>query len=204
MEPSRWTEFVIFAGLRRAAGRTPSSGVVRLSAPRHRAERRAGTGTPTSGRHSPPQAGGSKDPEFRGGSPLGRDPGVQRHPGDCVVHASGRRRGTRLAALRAAVPTGGRRSRASASSFPAGVRAETGVIRDLGDTPFRCALRSGADRRSAVPCQRVILSRWGTCRDGRHPGTGRYAVSRPCGPLPTLLHFRRPLTLPLRVTKFDG
>ena len=28
-----------------------------------------------------------KDPEFRGGSPLGRDPGVQRHPDGYVVHA---------------------------------------------------------------------------------------------------------------------
>ena len=55
--------------------------------PSHQAERRAGKGTPTSGRHSPPQAGGGKDPEFGGGSPLGRDPGVQRHPGGWVVHA---------------------------------------------------------------------------------------------------------------------
>ena len=55
--------------------------------PSHYAERRAGKGTPTSGRHSPPQAGGGKDPEFGGGSPLGRDPGVQRHPGGWVVHA---------------------------------------------------------------------------------------------------------------------
>ena len=35
-----------------------------------------------------------------------------------------------FAALRAAVPTGGRRSLAGASSFPGGVRAKTSVIRD--------------------------------------------------------------------------
>ena len=61
--------------------------------PSHQAERRAGKGTPTSGqspgggRHSPPQAGGREGPRVRGGSPLGRDPRVQRHPDGCVVHA---------------------------------------------------------------------------------------------------------------------
>ena len=50
-----------------------------------------------------------KNPEFGGGSPLGRDPGVQHHSDGCVVHA------------------------------------------------FRCASRSGADRRSAFPCLRVTL-----------------------------------------------
>ena len=55
--------------------------------PSHQAERHAGKGTPTSGRHSPPQAGGREGPRVRGGSPLGRDLGVQRHPGGCVVHA---------------------------------------------------------------------------------------------------------------------
>ena len=81
-----------------------------------------------------------------------------------------------LAPLRGAVPTRGRRSRACASLVlnrdcavrpPAAGGADRrsasrarvilsrqeGVIRDLGDTRFRCASRSGADRRSAVPCQ---------------------------------------------------
>ena len=31
--------------------------------------------------------------------------------------------------------------------------------------------------RSAFPCVRAILSRRGACRDGRHPGSGRTAVS---------------------------
>ena len=42
-----------------------------------------------------------------------------------------------LAPLRGAVPTGGRRSLAGVPSLPGGVRAETGVIRELGDTRFR-------------------------------------------------------------------
>ena len=57
-----------------------------------------------------------------------------------------------LAPLRGAVPTGGRRSRAGASSFPGGVRAETGVIRELGDTPFaalRAAVPTGGRRSLA-------------------------------------------------------
>ena len=39
---------------------------VPVSAPRHHAERRAGKGTPTSGRHSPPQAGGREGPRVGG------------------------------------------------------------------------------------------------------------------------------------------
>ena len=74
------------------------------------------------------------------------------------------------ARLRRAVPTGGRRSRASGSCFPTGVRAETGVIPELGDTRFRCALRSGADRRSAFPCRRVIYP-LGSCRN-QGPSSG--------------------------------
>ena len=99
-----------------------------------------------------------------------------------------------FAALCAAVPTGGRRSLASGSSFPGGVRAETGVIREVGDTRFRCASRRGADRRSALPCQWAILSRWGTCRDGRHPGSGLYAVSLRFAP-----RCRPEVGVPLRV-----
>ena len=59
---------------------------VPVSAARHHAERRAGKGTPTSGRHSPPQAGGEKNPELRGAA-LSRDPRVQRHPDGWVVLA---------------------------------------------------------------------------------------------------------------------
>ena len=55
-----------------------------------------------------------KDPEFGGGSPLGRDPGIQRHLDCRVVHA------------------------------------------------VRCAARSGADQRSAFPCQRRHLDCWGS------------------------------------------
>ena len=65
-----------------------------LGTPRHYAERRAGKGTPTSGQFSrwgPAQPAGrraaGKDPELAGGSPLGRELGVQRHPDGCVVRA---------------------------------------------------------------------------------------------------------------------
>ena len=138
------------------------------------------------------------------------------------------------AALRAAVPTGGRRSLACASPLPAGVRAETGVIRELGDTWFARLPAGGAGphredcpevgvplparrpcprgyvpkrasygnwairgspafrravpgptgrtaQRSAFPCLRAALARRGTCRDGRHTGTGRYVVRPPFG-----------------------
>ena len=50
-------------------------------------ERRPLGSSPGGARHSPPKAGGGKDPDFRGGSPLGRNPGIQRHPDGCVVHA---------------------------------------------------------------------------------------------------------------------
>ena len=53
-----------------------------------------------------------KDPEFGGGSPLGRDPGVQRHPDGCVVHAF---RCAVAQRCRSEAPTGrtGRRSEAT-------------------------------------------------------------------------------------------
>ena len=76
-----------------------------VSAPRHYAERRAGKGTPTSGRHSPPQAGGGKDPEL--GVLPGRDPVFS-------------------------------------------------VVRTVGVHAFRCASRSGADRRSAFQAVGVV------------------------------------------------
>ena len=59
---------------------------VPLSALRHHAERRAGKGRrPLVGTARRRRAAG-KDPEF-GGAPLGREPGVQRDPDGCVVHA---------------------------------------------------------------------------------------------------------------------
>ena len=150
---------------RRAAARTPSSGVVRLSAgTRRSASSGRLRGTRLSLRFAQRCRPEVSAPSF----PAGVSAETPVIPvGDTPF---------------AALPVPARHP------FPAGVRAETGVIRDLGDTRFRCALRSGADRRSAqfsrwgLPCRRVIPSRWGTCRDGRHTGPGRYAVSRPCGP----------------------
>ena len=148
--------------------------------PSHQAERRAGKGTPTSGRHSPPKAGGGKDPQVRapkppsraarwpnGGRPaLGRDLGVQRHPDGCVVHAfrcaarSGADRRSAFPALRVVkersdpplLRCAQRADRRSA--FPA-----RRVVKERSDTPFRCAARSGADRRSAFPARRVVKER---------------------------------------------
>ena len=54
----------------------------------------------------------------------------------------------RFAALRAAVPTGGRRSKPSPRFF------------SVGDTRSRCALRSGAGLKSGGPSRRRCLSRW--------------------------------------------
>ena len=100
--------------------------------PSHRAERRAGKGTPTSGQFSrsgpaqPAEGGRREGPRVRDGSPLGRDPGVQRHPDGCVVHT------------------------------------------------FRCASRSGADRRSAFPCGRRHPLCWG-------PGATTFSQQLPRG-----------------------
>ena len=77
--------------------------------PSHQAERRAGKGTPTSGQFSrwgpaQPAAGGRQ-------RRTPRSEVVPSRPGPRRSASSGRLRGTRrLAALRAAVPTGGRRS----------------------------------------------------------------------------------------------
>ena len=148
--------------------------------PCHHAERRAGKGTPTSGRHSPPKAGGEKDPQVRGG------PFSAGTSAFSVIRTAAWY--TPFAALRAAVPTGGRRSRAdgtipdrlgSAPPRPSGplCRPEVGVpvrtapsrtgwgLRRRGP-PGRCA-----DRRSAFPCGRHHLDRLGS------------APPRPSGPL---------------------
>ena len=83
-----------------------------------------------------------------------------------------------FAALRAAVPTW-------RSAFP----CVCAILSPLGYVPRRASSRKWANRgfaalcaavptwRSAFPCQRAILSRGGACRDGRHPGSGRTAVS---------------------------
>ena len=66
--------------------------VIGASQRRH-AERRAGKGTPTSGQFSrwgpaqPAEGGRREGPPVPRWSLLGRDPGVQRHPDGCVVHA---------------------------------------------------------------------------------------------------------------------
>ena len=74
------------------------------------------------------------------------------------------------------------------ATFPGGVCAETWTTRlvwVIAAAALRAAVPAPTGRtgqRSAFPCLRATLSRWGMCRDRRHTGTGRHAVSRPCGP----------------------
>ena len=119
---------------------------------------------------------------MRGWFAFGRDLGVQRHPDGCVVHAF--RCASRSGAgphrenwPEVGVPVSARHP------FPVGyVRRPPsyGNWATRGFAALRAAVPAPTGRtgqRSAVPCQRVIPSRWGTCRDGRHTGTGRHAVS---------------------------
>ena len=126
-----------------------------------------------------------KDPECGGDSPLGRNPGVQRHPDGCVVHAF--RCASRSGAgphrenwPEVGVPVPARHP------FPVGYVPRPPSSRNWATRGF-AALRAAVPaptgrtgRRSAVPCQCVILSRWGKCRDVRHLGSGRNAVSLRC------------------------
>ena len=143
-----------FAGLRPA---------VPVSAPRHHAERRAGKGTPTSGRHSPPQAGGREGPRVappacKGGSaPSSAGPGVI---------------GAGFALPR--VPTGGLRSLACGQHCRSGgPHRETwrrslvgGVVRGERMCGFRTPSGRDAGRRPALrgraPSARVAVRgfRW--------------------------------------------
>ena len=105
---------------RRAGKGTPTSGQFSswwctFRRPCHQAERPAGKGTPTSGRHSPPKAGGEKDPQVRGG-PFSAGTSVFSVIRTAAWYMP-------FAALRAAVPTGGRRSRADGTIWTVGVPA---------------------------------------------------------------------------------
>ena len=90
-------------------------------------------------------------------------------------------------AFRRAVPTGGRRSRACAPPFPGGVRVETGVIRERGDTWFARLPAGGAGPHREdcpevgvpVPARRPFPE--GYAPRGAPSGTGRYAVRPPFG-----------------------
>ena len=98
-------------------------------------------------RSAQPAEGGRREgPEFRGGSPLGRNPGVQRHPDGCVVHA---------AALR-------QRCRAPPGELPRGRRSRPARHRSVGGPARR--------HESAVPgwCS---LGRTPPCRATRWQGT---------------------------------
>ncbi len=124
------------------------------------------TGTPASGRHSPPTAGGGKDPQFRGGpfsagipafgvirTREGQTPfAALRVPCLRPVKADGQEP---PAALRAAVPAGGRRSKPSPPIAPSAIRALT-PIRTVG-----------------VPAAAFSQQLAGVPVPARHPGSRR-------------------------------
>ena len=146
--------------------------MVPVSAPRHHAERRAGKGTPTSGQFSrwgpaQPAAGGrqGRTPSWR---VVRLSAGI---PAFSIIRTAAWY--TPLAALRAAVPTRGRRSLAAGTIWTVGVparsciftatgrrsefpclratswvadSAETGAIREFGETRLRAAVPTGGRR----------------------------------------------------------
>ena len=145
---------------------------------------RPGQGTPTSGRHSPPKAGGGKDPQFRGGPFSAGIPafGVIRTLewqtlfaalwAPCLrpLKADGNEP---PAALRAAVPTRGRRSLTHAPSR----------------LPASRGLRLRSNRPEVgVPSPTRHRALKGTHREGSHPdgwGLGRRGPAGRCAGLKT-------------------
>ena len=119
------------AGRRRRSARAVRRAAQRRTATRE--NRGDGQGTPTSGRHARERETSADD-----GAPYRRE---WRTP--CSIRTA------LFAALRAAVPTRGRRSLAGASLV---------LNRDCA---VRCASRSGADQRSAFPCRRVACAQPG-------------------------------------------
>ena len=137
-----------------------------VSAPRHHAERRAGKGTPTSGRHSPPKAGGGKDPELGG---------FASRPGPRRSASSGWLRGTRLSlrsAQRCRAPPGEPARGRAGPAHPAGMKMQF---------PGRCQSRPHATMQSDAQA-RERRPPVGTARRrraaGRTPSSGGFA-SRP-------------------------
>ncbi len=117
-----------------------------------------------------------KDPEFGGGSPLGRDPGVQRHPDGCVVHAF------RCASRGDAGPH--RENWPEVWRFLPGVppcprgyvlRGEPVGVSAVRGPAGRCA-----DRRSAFPGGRRHLDGWGSA--GLHFHSNRPEAGVPSRP----------------------
>ena len=125
----------------------------------------------------PPPAGGRKGPRVRGGSPLGPDLGVQRHPGGCVVNAfrcashSGADRRSAFPCLRAALP--------------GGVCAERSATPPLGHAPCAGRRPARADRRSAFPCLRAALPGGVRAEKGAIPTVGGGAAAALRAAVPT-------------------
>ena len=85
-------------------------------------------------------------------------------------------RGAPFAPLRAAVPTGGRRSLTCAPPCPREYGPRREPLHGLARRAFRCAPRSGADRRRSLPCAPRE-----TGRDGNHCGGDALRAAVPTG-----------------------
>ena len=162
-----------FAGVRPA---------VRVSALRHHAERRAGKGTPTSGRHSPPQAGGREGPRVACGSPLGR---ARRHRRRFRAPARADRRSA-FPCLRPALPVW-RPPPGDLAAFPRRRRRE-GRKDVWVSHPFgaRCRSETGAPLSRAVCVSgyaRVSLASGQRCRSRPHATMQSDAQARERRPL---------------------
>ena len=163
---------------RRPADKDPDCGDVRLSTG---AERRAGKGTPTSGRHRPPQAAGRQGPQVRGWFGFGRGQsdaqarerrppvgtGRRRRPADkdpkCEDgSASAGGRATRRqgnADLRSAqAAAGGRQRRTPTAEM---VRLSTGgrATRRQGNADLRSAQAAAGGRQTRTPSARMVRLR---------------------------------------------
>ena len=183
--------------------------MVPISAPRHHAERRAGKGTPTSGQFSrwgpaQPAAGGrqGRTPSWR---VVRLSAGI---PAFSIIRTAAWY--TPLAALCAAVPTRGRRSLAAGAIWTVGVparsciftaagrrsefpclraaswvadSAETGAIREFGETRLRGAVPTGVDVLLLATGSRTGGWRCGEWRGGgRHASASCRGASRSSGP----------------------
>ena len=87
-----------------------------------------------------------------------------------------------------AMPAGGRRSKPSPRLF------------SLGDVRFRAPLGARCGPEVGVPWPACRSAGWGTCRDVRHPGTGKYAVSPRCAGRCRCEHRRSQVGAPSRLS----
>ena len=130
-----------------------------------------------------------KDPDCGDGSPLNRDPSLQRHPDGCVVHPSrpaprsGADRRSAVPALRAALPTGVPDG-ASLSPTP-----PCTATRRQGNADLWSAQAAAGGRQTRTPTAEMVLLSTGT------PAlsvirTAAWYTPRPAPPAPALYRER--------------